>query len=161
MYLKINFRSVFENMKTKDNKSIKHYSSRFTELVNRMKIYGEDISDKKIVERILIRLPEKVDSKVNVIEETKDISKLTVQELIGSLKSFEQRTMRHSEKSIASVFQSKLNIGPKSNEKQPQNNEQKGEMSNRGGRQSRGRGRNSKGRGRCNFDRRFGQERSS
>ncbi|PON49260.1 hypothetical protein PanWU01x14_231350, partial [Parasponia andersonii] len=127
-------RKDFENMRMKDNESIKDYSSRFTELVNQMKIYGEDVPDKKIVDKILISLPEKFDSKVSVIEETKDTSKLSLQELMGSLKSFEQRMLRHSEKPVESAFPSKLNTRPKSNERQPQNNEQKGEILSRAGR---------------------------
>jgi hypothetical protein len=54
---------------------------------------------------------------VVVIEETKDLSSLGVQELLGSLKSYEQRLERHSEKSIDSAFQSKLNVNAKNHEK--------------------------------------------
>lgn len=43
------------------------------------------------MEELLRSLPEKFDSIVVVIEETKDISKMSVQELMGSFKSYEQR----------------------------------------------------------------------
>lgn len=45
-----------------------------------------------------------------VIEEAKDLSTIYVQGLMGSLRSYEQRLLRHSEKSVESAFQSKLNI---------------------------------------------------
>ena len=48
------------------------------ELVNQMKSYGEEISDKRIVEKLLISLPSKFDPIVAVIEETKDLSLLSV-----------------------------------------------------------------------------------
>ncbi|KAL6347263.1 hypothetical protein AAG906_013699 [Vitis piasezkii] len=63
-------------MKMKENETLNEFSSRFMELVNQMKSYGEEISDKRIVEKLLII----------VIEETKDLSPLNVQELFGSLK---------------------------------------------------------------------------
>ncbi|XP_038971188.1 uncharacterized protein LOC120104336 [Phoenix dactylifera] len=110
-------RRDFENMRMKENESVKDYSTRFLELVNQMKIYGEEMSDRKLVEKILISLPEKFDPMVAVIEETKDLSKLSVQELLGSLKSHEQRLEWHSEKSIESAFQSKLNVRSKFFEK--------------------------------------------
>jgi hypothetical protein len=84
-------RKDFENMKMKENESVKDYSTRFLELVNQMKAYGEDMIDHRIVEKTLISLHEKFDPVVAVIEETKDIFSLGVQELLGSLKSHEQR----------------------------------------------------------------------
>jgi hypothetical protein len=104
-------------MRMKENESVKEYSTRFLELVNQMKSYGEDMTDRRIVEKILISLSEKFDPMVAVIEETKYLSSLGVQELLGSLKSHEQRLERHSEKSIESAFQSKLTVNAKKERK--------------------------------------------
>jgi hypothetical protein len=41
-----------------------------------MKVYGEDMIARRIVEKILISLHEKFDPMVFVIEETKDLSSL-------------------------------------------------------------------------------------
>ena len=76
-------------MKMKENETLNEFSSRFMELVNQMKSYGEEISDKRIVKKLLISLPDKFDQIVAVIEETKDFSLLSVQELFGSLKTYE------------------------------------------------------------------------
>ncbi|KAL6332788.1 hypothetical protein AAG906_015050 [Vitis piasezkii] len=91
-------------MKMKENETLNEFSSIFMELVNQMKSYGEKISDKRIVEKLLISLPDKFDPIVAVIEETKDLSLLNVQELFGSLKTYEQRLLRHSKKSIEKVI---------------------------------------------------------
>ncbi|KAA8526403.1 hypothetical protein F0562_008394 [Nyssa sinensis] len=107
-------------MKMKENETLNDFSTRFSELVNQMKTYGEDISDARIVEKILISLPEKFDAIVAVVEETKDISKLSIQELMGSLKSYEQRLSQRSEKSLESAFQSKLILAPKMLKRNPQ-----------------------------------------
>ena len=82
-------------MKMRENETLNEFLSRITELVNQMKTYGEEMSDKKIVEKIMISLPEKFETMVVVVEKTKDISRLSVYELMGSLKKFEQRLSRH------------------------------------------------------------------
>ncbi|TXG53899.1 hypothetical protein EZV62_019155 [Acer yangbiense] len=82
-------RRELENIKMKENETMNDYSNRFTELVNQMKTYDEEIYDKKIVEKLLITLPTKFNPVVTIIEETKDILNLSIAELMGSLKSFE------------------------------------------------------------------------
>ncbi|KAK3000462.1 hypothetical protein RJ639_021063 [Escallonia herrerae] len=153
-------RKDLENMKMKEDESLKDYSSRFLELINQMTTHDEDISDRRIVEKTLISLPEKFDPIIAVIEETKDLSTLSVQEVMASLKSYEQRMARHTEKAVESAFQSKLNVGSKSQERKPQNFDQPKGESSRGGRYGRGRGRN-RGRGRGNFGKSYNSENNS
>ncbi|GAV92250.1 DUF4219 domain-containing protein/UBN2 domain-containing protein, partial [Cephalotus follicularis] len=43
----LNFRRDYENLKMKDNETVKDYVLRLMELVNQMRIYGEKISDQK------------------------------------------------------------------------------------------------------------------
>jgi hypothetical protein len=150
-------------MRMKEIESMKDYSTRFLELVNQMKAYGEDMPDRRIVEKILISLHEKFDPMVVVIEETKDLYSFGVQELLGSLKSHEQRLERHSEKSIESAFQSKLTINSKNSENKALTYEQGEGDSTRGGRsfRARGRGRSPRGRGRGSYERKPSVEGSS
>jgi hypothetical protein len=156
-------RRDFENMRMKENESVKDYSTRFLELVNQMKAYGENMTDRRIVEKILISLSEKFDPMVAVIEETKDLSSLGVQELFGSLKYHEQRLERHSKKSIESAFQSKLTINAKNHEKKALTHEQSEGNLSRGGRsfRARGRGRSPRRRGRGSYERKPSDEGSS
>ena len=78
-----------------------------------MKIYDEKLTDQTIMEKVLMNMPEKFDNVVSVIKQAKDLSTLSVEELMGSLKVAEQRLIRHSEKPVESAFQSQLNLGPK------------------------------------------------
>ena len=80
----------------KENETLNEFSSKFMELVNQMKSYGEEISDKRIVDKLLINLPYKYDTIVVMIEKTKYLSLLSVQDLFGYLKTYEQRLLRHS-----------------------------------------------------------------
>ncbi|XP_059635759.1 uncharacterized protein LOC132277936 [Cornus florida] len=127
-------RRDFENMKMKEMELLKDYFSRIMEVVNQMKTYGEDISNQRIVEKILISLPEKYDSIVTAIEETKELENLSVEELMGSIKVFEQRLSRRYKKTIESVFQSKLNVSSKNQEKYPSSFDRSKGESSKGGR---------------------------
>ncbi|XP_058221728.1 uncharacterized protein LOC131331807 [Rhododendron vialii] len=143
-------RRDYENLKMKDSELLNDYFSRLMDVVNQMKTYGEDVATQKIVEKILINLPKKYDSIVAVIENTQDLATLSVEELMGSLKTFEQRLNRQSEKSIESAFQSKFNVStPKPHRKgsSSSHNQSRGQFSS-GGNFERGRGGNDRGRGR-------------
>ena len=50
---------------------------------------GEKMEDSKIVRKILRSLPESFCAKVTAIEESKDLDEIKVQELIGSLQTYE------------------------------------------------------------------------
>ena len=103
-------RRELENLKMKDSEIIKDYYSHLKEIVNQMRAYGENISETRVVEKILISLTEKYDPIVTAIEESKDISTLSVTELIGSLEAYEKRLSSRNENSIENAFQSKLNL---------------------------------------------------
>ncbi|XP_010932018.1 uncharacterized protein [Elaeis guineensis] len=140
----------FENLKMneKEKETLEEFYNKLVQLVNQMKSYDDDIPNKRLNEKILISLPFKFESKIAVIEDTKDISTINVEELTGSLKSSEQKLNRHYKKSIDSAFQSMLDVDSRSIEKRPQE-------SSRGGRCGRGRKRNSRGRGRGSYDRKI------
>ena len=50
---------------------------------------GEKTEDSKVVQKILHSLPENFRAKVTAIEESKDLDEIKVQELIGSLQTYE------------------------------------------------------------------------
>ena len=73
----------FQNLKMKDSENIQSYHARVMEIVNQMRTYDDDISDQHVVEKIFISLTDKYENIVAVIEETKDLTKLLVKELMG------------------------------------------------------------------------------
>ncbi|KAK3012231.1 hypothetical protein RJ639_012240 [Escallonia herrerae] len=103
-------RRDIENIKMKDSETIQVYYDKLKETVNQMRAYGENISDKKVVEKLLISLTEKYDSIVAAIEESKNLETLSVVELIGSQEAHEKRLSRQTKDSVESAFQSKLNL---------------------------------------------------
>ena len=80
------------------------------EIANSSSALGEKMSEEKMVRKILRSLPKKFDIKVTTIEEAQDISTMRVDELIGSLQTFELGISDKSEnknKSVAFVSNTK------------------------------------------------------
>nr|KYP58379.1 Retrovirus-related Pol polyprotein from transposon TNT 1-94 [Cajanus cajan] len=104
-------RREFETIKMKESETIEEYYGRIKEIVNKMKLYGKEIKEKRVVEKILITLTEKYDSIVASIETSSDPSSLSVNKLIGLLGVHEARlNSRADTNSFENAFQSKLKL---------------------------------------------------
>ncbi|CAL8993818.1 unnamed protein product, partial [Prunus brigantina] len=99
-------RREFEYTRMHDDESLSEYVTKLLELVNQMMTYGEELTEQRIVQKLLISLSKEYDSIAEVIEETKDTETVGVQEVIGSLKSHERRLQRHNERVTEKAFSS-------------------------------------------------------
>ena len=88
-----NIRREFENLQMKENESVADFNSRTSNVINQLKSNGEDYQEQRIVEKIL-SLPHKYDNLVMTIEEAKDLTILTMDELMGILQTHEHRINR-------------------------------------------------------------------
>ena len=79
----------FKELKMSKDESFDSYYSKLNEVVVSKFNLGEKTEDSKIVWKILRSLPESFHAKVTAIEETKDLDDIKVQELIGSLQTYE------------------------------------------------------------------------
>ncbi|KAI5339805.1 hypothetical protein L3X38_019077 [Prunus dulcis] len=66
--------------------------------------HGEDLSRERVVQKLLISLPRSYDRICFVIEHSKDLETLEVQEVVASLKSFELKLDKHAEDSTERAF---------------------------------------------------------
>ena len=73
----------------KDNETIVKMITRFTNIVNGFEALGKTYKESEKVMKILRSLPSKWDAKVTTIQEVKDLTKLPLEELIGSLMTYE------------------------------------------------------------------------
>jgi hypothetical protein len=87
-------RRDFENLQMKVTDSIDSFFTHAMAIINLLRSYGETIGDQKVVEKILRSLPTKFDPVVIAIEESEDLTQLSVDELMGSVLSHEQRLNR-------------------------------------------------------------------
>ena len=89
----------FETMSMKASEMTQEYISRAMEIVNQIRTFSEEISDRIVVTKLLRSLTSKFDNKVTAIKEAKDLSKLTVGQLCGSLQAYEAWFPRSRRKS--------------------------------------------------------------
>ena len=84
-------RAKFENMKMKESENIAAYLLRVDEVVNSITGLGEEVNESIIVQKVLRSLSLRYDAKVSAIEESRDLTKLTMDELHGILTTYEMR----------------------------------------------------------------------
>ncbi|KAI4338344.1 hypothetical protein L6164_016683 [Bauhinia variegata] len=90
----LNLKREFEVLRMNDDKSIKAYADRFMEIINKIRLLGVDLSDERIVEKVLVSLPERS------LEDSKDLSKITLAELVHAFPAQElRRSMRQGSSS--------------------------------------------------------------
>lgn len=87
----------FEELKMEEDKQFIEFYTKLQDLVNSKSSLGDPLKSEAIVRKIFRLLLERFRSKVTAIEENKDIDKLVVEELVGSLQTFEM-TLRPSAK---------------------------------------------------------------
>ena len=79
----------FKELKMSEDESFDSFYSKLNEVVVEKFNLGEKTEDSKIVKKILRSLPKSFRAKVTAIEESKDLDDIKVQELVGSLQTYE------------------------------------------------------------------------
>jgi hypothetical protein len=80
-----------------EKEDIATYFLRVDEVVNVIIGLGEELNESLVVQKVLRSLLLKYDVKVSGIEETRDLTKMTMDELHGSLIAYEMRTGTESD----------------------------------------------------------------
>ncbi|KAL0448186.1 UNVERIFIED_CONTAM: hypothetical protein Slati_1946500 [Sesamum latifolium] len=122
-------RRQFESFRMKKGESVHDCSNNLMVIVNQMRKYGEKITDQTVVEKLLQSLTRKYESTVTTIEESKNLIVMTIDELLGSLQSHEDRHKSYEENSTEHVFRTKLKFTKETNG----GHERSGSNYNRGG----------------------------
>ena len=96
----LNLIREFEMLKMKETKTIKDYSDNLQSIVNKVRLLGKDFSDERIVQKILVTVPEIYELKISSLEESKDLSRISLAELVNALQTQEQRRMMRKEETM-------------------------------------------------------------
>ena len=92
----------FEELKMGDDKSFDSFYGKLNKIVISKLNLSEKIEDAKVVRKILMSLSKSFRAKVIAIEQSKDLDEIKIQELIGSLQTYELGLPSHkSSKSLA------------------------------------------------------------
>eukprot|EP00253_Pinus_taeda_P006584 PITA_06584 len=99
--------------------------------MEKIRSHGEILEERRIVEKILRSLPSRFEAVVVVIEETKDLSQFTVDELSASLMSDEHRLSRGTDSSLEQAFKTQMSFSQRKG-RGSANNRGRGRSQNRG-----------------------------
>ena len=78
----------FEEIRMEEDESFDEFYTKLKDIVNSAFNLGKTILEPKIVRKVLRSLPERFHAKITVIEESKDIDKIPLTELVGNLQTY-------------------------------------------------------------------------
>ena len=84
----------FEEIKMEEVESFDEFYAKLKDIVNSAFNLGETIPEPKIVRKVLRSVPERFHAKIMAIEESKDIEKIPLTELVGNLQTYKLRLSR-------------------------------------------------------------------
>ncbi|XP_061967024.1 uncharacterized protein LOC133690777 [Populus nigra] len=84
----INLIREFEMHKMKKTEIIKDYADILLSIINKVRLLGNEISDDRIVQKILVTMPEKYESKISSLE-SEDINDISLEEFVNALRAQE------------------------------------------------------------------------
>ena len=88
----MNLIQEFEMSIMKESQTIKDYAEQLLNIVNKMRLYGKEFSDERIVQKILVTLPEKYKATISSLENSKNLSSISLAELVNVFQALEQRS---------------------------------------------------------------------
>jgi hypothetical protein len=77
-----------------EDETINKFFLRVEEIVNAMKGLREKIEDVLLVQKILISMPDRFNPKFYAIEELNDLKTLSIDQILGTLTTYEMRISR-------------------------------------------------------------------
>jgi len=127
----------FEMQKMKKSETIKEYANKLLSISNKVRLLGSEFSDSRIVQKILVTAPEKFEASTASLENTKDMSKITLAELVNAMQSQEQRRLMRQDSAVEGALQAKHHHVKSSRKKyvkknQPTSNENNANNQNKG-----------------------------
>ena len=78
----------FEEIKLEEDESFNEFYAKLKNIVNSAFNLGETIPKPMIVRKVFRYLPKRFHAKITMIEESKDIDKIPLTELVGSLQTY-------------------------------------------------------------------------
>ena len=89
----LNLMRKFELQRMKESETIKEYSDRLFGIANKVRLLGTKFVDSRIAEKILVIVPERYEAPITTLENTNDLSKITLAGVLHALQAQEQRRL--------------------------------------------------------------------
>ncbi|KAK5840122.1 hypothetical protein PVK06_008998 [Gossypium arboreum] len=91
----------------RESETIKKYSDRIIAIVNNIRLLSDDFSESRVVEKVITTLHKKFKSKISSLEDSMDLSAISLSELVNSLYAFEQMRANRLEEHPKGAFQAR------------------------------------------------------
>lgn len=83
----LNLMREFEMQKMKESETIKDYSDRLLSIAPEVRLLGPKFADSRIVEKILVIVPERYEASITILENTKNLIKITLAVVLHALQA--------------------------------------------------------------------------
>ena len=103
----LNFIREFELKRLKDSKTVKDYLYRLFGIANTVRLLGSKFTDSRIIQKILVIVPKRYEATIATLENTKDLSKFSLIELLNAMRALEQKRLMREEKTIERALAAK------------------------------------------------------
>ena len=91
----------------KEYQTIKDYAEQLLSIANKVRLYDKEFSNERFVQKILGTLPKKYEATISSFENSKDLSSISLVEIVNALQALEQTRMMRQEGSVEGAFQAK------------------------------------------------------
>lgn len=99
--------------KMKESETIKDYSDRLLSIANEIRLLGPKFADSRIVEKILVTVPERYEASITILENTKDLLKITLEAVLHALHALqdqEQRRLMRQDHAVEGALPAKHHV---------------------------------------------------
>ena len=88
----------------KDAKTVNDFSNKLLLIVNQIRLLGKELKNQRIVKKVLVSLSKRFEAKISSLENSKDLSKISLLELTNALQATKQRRAVRLEDTSKSAF---------------------------------------------------------
>ena len=113
----LNFVREIEGLQMKESETIKEYSTKLVNIENKARMLGTNLSDNRLVQKILVSLPERYEATIASLENTKNLSQIKLVELVSALQAPEQRRSMRLKRSVEEALRAKMQQNSEGKEK--------------------------------------------
>lgn len=114
----LNLRREFETLKMREDELVKDLPDRLLRVINQIRVLGEELLDKRVVEKVLVSLSERFEAKISSLEEPRDLGEITLSVLINASEATKQiRVFRQEEAAENALMETQKGKGAASSSK--------------------------------------------
>lgn len=111
-------KSEFEGLRMKESELVDNFAIRLTTIVNKIQALGEKVEESYVVKKLLCAVPNKFLQIASTIEQFGDFKTMTVEEVIGQLKAYEDQLTGHGDASKEHILLTRAEWEAKTSKKE-------------------------------------------